>query len=83
MTNSSPSLIGVFYNERLKISPAFFHSPYCDRALVILKENFLKIDQVGVRRAAEFLLGEDADTEDLQAEVVGFVNRFVEIVSRK
>jgi len=56
---------------------------YCDRALAILMENFIKIDQVGVRRAAEFLLGEDADTEDLQAEVVGFVSRFVETVSRK
>lgn len=56
---------------------------YCDRALTILKENFLKIDQVGVRRAAEFLLGEDADAEDLQAEVVGFMTRFVDTVSLK
>jgi hypothetical protein len=46
-------------------------------------QNFLKIDHVGVRRAAEFLLGEDADYEDLQAEVVGFITRFVDTVTRK
>ena len=56
---------------------------YCDRAVAILKENFLKIGHVGVSRAAEFLLGEDADDEDLQAEVVGFVGRFVDKVSRE
>ncbi|HRH40879.1 MAG TPA: hypothetical protein PKY82_04490 [Pyrinomonadaceae bacterium] len=56
---------------------------YCSRALAILKENFLKIDHTGVRRAAEFLLGENADAEDLQTEVIGFMTRFVDTVSRK
>ena len=56
---------------------------HCDRAVAIVKENFLKIGHVGASRAAEFLLGEDADDEDLQAEVVGFVGRFVDKVSRE
>lgn len=56
---------------------------YCDRAVAILKENFLKIGHVGASRAAEFLLGEDADDEDLQTEVVGFVGRFVDKVSQE
>lgn len=56
---------------------------YCDRAVGILKENFLKIGHVGASRAAEFLLGEDADDEDLQTEVVGFVGRFVDKVSQE
>jgi predicted nucleotidyltransferase len=56
---------------------------YCDRAFTILKENFLKRGHVGASRAAEFLLGEDADDEDLQAEVVGFVGRFVDKVSQE
>ena len=56
---------------------------YCDRAFAILKENFLKIGHVGASRATEFLLGEDADDEDLQTEVVGFVGRFVDKVSQE
>jgi hypothetical protein len=50
--------------------------------LNILKENFLKNDAVGVVRAVKFLLGEDAEDEDVQAEVRGFVSRFVEICER-
>lgn len=56
---------------------------YCDRAVAVLKENFLKTGHVGARRTAEFLLGVDADDEDLQTEVVGFVGRFVDKVSQK
>lgn len=51
---------------------------YCERALTILKENFLKNDAVGVKRAVHFLLGENVSDEDLQREVVGFISRFVE-----
>ena len=54
---------------------------HCDRALTILKENFLKDDAVGVKRAETFLRGEDASDDDLRAEVVGFVSRFVEACS--
>lgn len=56
---------------------------YCERAVAILKENFLKIDAVGCSRAAEFLLGVDADDEDLQAEVAGFMRRFIDNISRR
>ena len=55
---------------------------HCDRALTILRNNFLKIGAVGTIRAAQFLLGEDADDEDLQAEVTGFVNRFIEACNK-
>lgn len=55
---------------------------YCERALTLLKENFLKIDSVGVIRAMKFLLGDDAEDEDVQAEVMGFVTRFVENCER-
>jgi hypothetical protein len=58
---------------------ALGENEHCERALNILKENFLKIDAVGVLRAMKFLLGEDAEDEDVQAEVMGFVSRFVEI----
>lgn len=54
----------------------------CERALRILRENFLRIDAVGVIRAMKFLRGEDAEDEELQAEVMGFVNRFVENCER-
>lgn len=56
---------------------------YCERAVAILKENFLKIDAVGCSRAAEFLLGADADDEDLQAEIAGFMRRFINSISRR
>lgn len=50
----------------------------CDRALAILRENFLKTESTGVKRAVNFLLGEDVSDEDLQAEVAGFVARFID-----
>jgi hypothetical protein len=56
---------------------------YCERALSILRDNFLQIDAVGSNRAAKFLLGEDTEDEDLLAEVVGFVSRFVEACNRE
>jgi hypothetical protein len=55
----------------------------CERARSILRNNFLKIDAVGVMRVTKFLLGEDVEDENLQAEVVGFVNGFIEICGRK
>ncbi len=55
---------------------------HCERALTILKENFLKIDAIGVVRAMKFLHGADAEGEDVQKEVTGFVSRFVEICER-
>ena len=54
----------------------------CERALTVLKENFLKNEAVGVKRAVRFILGEEAEDEDLQAEVVGFVSRFIDNVHR-
>ena len=69
-------------DEVAKIFLALGSNEYCERALRILKENFLKIDAVGVMRAMKFLLGEDAEDEDLQAEVMGFVSRFVDKCGR-
>jgi predicted nucleotidyltransferase len=57
-------------------------SEYCTRALTVIKENFLEINYVGCRRAAEFLLGDDAGEEDLQAEVAGFMKRFIDLVDQ-
>jgi hypothetical protein len=54
----------------------------CDRALKILKDNFLTTDAEGVMRAVNFQIGDGVSDEDLQAEVVGFMNRFVESCSR-
>lgn len=50
----------------------------CNRAIEILKDNFLKLDAVGCHRAAVFLLGENSDDENLQAEIIGFISRFVD-----
>jgi hypothetical protein len=54
----------------------------CDRALTILRENFLRPDALGVKRAVNFLLGDDESDDDLQAEVVGFVSRFLDKCAR-
>lgn len=54
----------------------------CDRALEILRDKFLTTDAEGVMRAVNFLLGEDVSDEDLQAEVAGFMRRFVEACNR-
>ncbi len=56
---------------------------HCERALSILRNDFLKIDAVGASRAAKFLLGEDAEDDDLQAEVIGFINSFLESCDRE
>jgi hypothetical protein len=47
-------------------------------ALEILRENFLDLDSVGAGRAAEFLLGEGETDEDLRADIMGFMSRFIE-----
>ena len=74
---------GTGPNEVAERFVSLGENEYCSRTLTILKENFLKIDHPGVRRAAEFLLGDNADAEDLQTEVVGFMTRFVDNVGRK
>lgn len=50
---------------------------HCAAALQILRDNFFSVDSVGVKRAVEFIIGEDAEDENLAAEVMGFLNRFI------
>ena len=45
-------------------------------AVAILRDDFLDHDALGPRRAAVFLIGGQPD-DDIQADVVGFVSRFV------
>ncbi len=51
---------------------------HCERAITILKENFLELDSVGVKRATEFIVGEGVADEDLQAEIRAFMVRFID-----
>lgn len=54
--------------------------PEAQKALVILREDFLDPEAVGPRRVAEFLLGKPDDA--IQADVVGFVSLLLDEVAR-
>jgi predicted nucleotidyltransferase len=49
----------------------------CQKAITILKNDFTVVDSVGVLRAIRFLIGEDETDEAKQAEVVGFIESFL------
>ena len=49
-------------------------TPEAQRAISILKRDFLSHDGLGPRRVAEFIEG--APDDDIQADVVGFVRDF-------
>jgi hypothetical protein len=55
--------------------------PEAQKALVILREDFLDPDAVGPRRVAEFL--SRARDDDLQADVVGLVELLLDEVARR
>ncbi|HOX59669.1 MAG TPA: hypothetical protein PLC99_22535 [Verrucomicrobiota bacterium] len=48
-------------------------------ALEILKRDFLERDRVGPRRVAAFLRGKGKPDDELQADVVGFVRRLLDL----
>ncbi|MGD9629238.1 MAG: hypothetical protein AB7V18_08335 [Pyrinomonadaceae bacterium] len=52
----------------------------CETCLGILREDFAETDSVGVRRVAAFMLGEGMTDDALQAEVVGYIDSFLESV---
>lgn len=56
---------------------------YCERAILTLKNDFCGINSVGVRRAAAFLLGETADDDDLNAEIMAYFVGFVASCERR
>jgi predicted nucleotidyltransferase len=50
----------------------------CEEALDILRRDFLDPGSVGARRATEFLRGKGVTDDELQADVAGFVQSFVD-----
>ena len=55
----------------------------CEEALNVLREDFADPDAVGVRRAVAFLRGEGETDDALQAEVMGFIGTFIDLVSEE
>jgi predicted nucleotidyltransferase len=50
----------------------------CEKGLDILRRDFFGLDSVGAMRATAFLRGEGVLDDELRADVVGFVQRFVD-----
>ena len=57
--------------------------PAAKAALRVLREDFADGEDVGPKRAVEFLRGRGADDPPLRAAVVGFVQRFLEACGRR
>jgi hypothetical protein len=50
----------------------------CDEALEVMRKDFVKPNAVGPRRVAAFLRGKGESDEDLQVEVAGFAQSFLD-----
>jgi hypothetical protein len=51
--------------------------PSAREAVMILRRDFLDLDGVGPRRVAEFIHG--GPNDEIQADVIGFVKRFLDV----
>ena len=62
-----------------RIQP-LLQDPHCTEALSVLRQDFMEHDATGPMRVAHFLKG--APDDDIQADVVGFVDTFLNQVTR-
>ena len=54
--------------------------PYVERALDIIRENFITLDSIGPRRTADFL--EDGPYDEIRADTVGLATNLLAMLSR-